>query len=150
MRRTFILLTAPALLACTSEIAGLGPASDPAKEQFAPSLGVNLAAMTKTADGLYYVDITAGTGAKVTKDTTVTVNYAGYLVDGTLFDSGSNTDFVMSAVIPGVREGLMGMGVGGKRKLVIPSALGYGIAGSPPRVPRQATLVFDIDLVAIK
>ena len=150
MRRAFIVMVALAGLSCTSEIAGLGPSSDPSREQFAPSLGVNLAAMTKTTDGLYYRDVTIGGGNKVTKDTTVTVTYAGYLVDGTLFDSGSSVDFAMKQLVAGVREGLTGMAVGGRRKLVVPSALAYGIAGSPPRVPRQATLVFDLDLIAIK
>ena len=50
---------------------------------------------------------------------------------------------------PGFREGLIGMRVNGRRQLVIPSALGYGEAGSPPTIPRQATLVFTVDLVSI-
>jgi FKBP-type peptidyl-prolyl cis-trans isomerase FkpA len=150
MKRAFMILMAVAGLSCTSEIAGLGPPSDPSKEQFAISLGVNLAAMTKTPDGLYFRDVTIGGGNKVTKDTTVTVTYAAYLVDGTLFDSGSSVDFAMTALVAGVREGIIGMAVGGRRKLVVPSALAYGVKGSPPIVPRQSTLVFDVDLLAIK
>ncbi|HUX34702.1 MAG TPA: FKBP-type peptidyl-prolyl cis-trans isomerase [Gemmatimonadaceae bacterium] len=149
MRRLLLLCSALAIVACTGEIAGLGPASDPATDTFAPSLNVNLAAMTKTADGLYYRDFTVGTGAAVTKDTTVQVNYSGYLTDGTLFDSGTGSSFATASVVPGFREGIMGMRVGGRRQLVIPSALGYGQAGSPPNIPRQATLVFVVDLVAI-
>lgn len=149
MRRFLLLFSALAVVACTGEIAGLGPPSDPATDTFAPSLNVNLAAMTKTADGLYYRDITVGAGAAVTKDTTVHVNYSGYLTDGTLFDSGTGTSFATAAVVPGFREGIMGMRVGGRRQLVIPSALGYGEAGSPPNIPRQATLVFTVELVSI-
>jgi FKBP-type peptidyl-prolyl cis-trans isomerase FkpA len=149
MTRAFLFLAALCGLSCTSEIAGLGPASNPATEQFATSLGVNLAAMTKTTDGLYYRDLAIGGGNKVTKDTTVTVTYAAYLADGTLFDSGSGVEFALVNLVPGVHEGIIGMAVGGRRKLVVPSALGYGVKGSPPLVPRQATLIFDIDLTAI-
>jgi len=149
MRRLLLLCSALAVVSCTGEIAGLGPASNPATDTFAASLNVNLAAMTKTADGLYYRDITVGAGAAVTKDTTVHVNYSGYLTDGTLFDSGTGTSFATATVVPGFREGILGMRVGGRRQLVIPSALGYGEAGSPPNIPRQATLVFTVELVSI-
>ncbi|MHB1863633.1 MAG: FKBP-type peptidyl-prolyl cis-trans isomerase [Gemmatimonadaceae bacterium] len=149
MRRSLLLFAALSLMSCTGEIAGLGPPSDPAKETYAASLGVNLAAMTKTPDGLYYRDITIGTGALLAKDTTVNVNYSGYLPDGTLFDSGQNTSLLTSTTVPGFREGLLGMRVGGRRQLVIPSALGYGSVGNPPLIPRQSTLVFNVDLVAI-
>jgi len=149
MRRYLLLVAALATQACTNEIAGLGPPSDPATELFASSLGVNLAAMTKTPDGLYFRDITTGGGALVTKDTTVIVNYSGYLSDGTLFDSGNQSSFSLTSVVAGVREGIIGMRVGGRRQLVIPSALGYGKTGSPPTIPRQSTLVFTIDLTSI-
>ncbi|HVZ78306.1 MAG TPA: FKBP-type peptidyl-prolyl cis-trans isomerase [Gemmatimonadaceae bacterium] len=149
MRRTIYLLIAASVLACTGEIAGLGPPSDPARETYAPSLGINLAVMTKTADGLYFQDLAQGTGYKIVKDTTVTVNYTGYLVDGTIFDASNGAQLATNSVVPGFREGLMGMAVGGHRRIVIPSALGYGEAGSPPRIPRQSTLVFDIVLRSV-
>ncbi len=149
MKRILLSIVALAAVACTGQIAGLGPASDPATETFASSLGVDLAAMTKTPDGLYYRDLTFGAGAQVTKDTTVTMTYTAYLIDGTLFDSGTGSAFPMNSLVPGVREGIIGMRVGGRRQLVVPSALGYGSAGSLPSVPRQATLVFLITLTAI-
>ena len=62
MKRLLLLRLRLPVVACTGEIAGLGPASDPANETFASSLGVNLAAMTKTPDGLYYRDLTVGNG----------------------------------------------------------------------------------------
>jgi FKBP-type peptidyl-prolyl cis-trans isomerase FkpA len=150
MKRHLVFAVLLAAVACTGEIAGLGPPSDPANETFASSLGVNLSAMTKTPDGVYYRDLVAGDPDTVlTKDTTITVNYSGYLADGTLFDSGSGSKFATSSLVPGVREGLIGMHLHGKRQMVIPSALGYGEAGSPPTIPRQSTLVFTMELVSI-
>ncbi len=149
MKRLLLFAVALSVVACTGEIAGLGPPSDPANQTFASSLGVNLADMTKTPDGLYYRDISVGNGALLAHDTTVTVNYSGYLIDGTLFDSGTNSKFVTSNVVAGFREGLLGMRVNGRRQLVVPSSLGYGAAGNPPTIPRQATLVFTVDLVSI-
>lgn len=152
MKRLLLLTLAVGVMGCTGEIAGLGPPSDPATETFAASLGVDLSKMTKTPDGLYYRDLNVGTGAAVTSDTTVTVTYAGYLTDGTLFDSGTGVQFLTSGVVPGFSEGLKaggGMKVHGVRQLVIPSALGYGQDGSPPAIPRQSTLVFKVTLVSI-
>jgi FKBP-type peptidyl-prolyl cis-trans isomerase FkpA len=149
MKRILLFALALSVVACTGEIAGLGPPSDPANETFASSLGVNLSAMTKTPDGVYYRDLIQGDGAVLARDTTVTLTYAGYLVDGTLFDSGTNAHFATASLVQGFREGIIGMRVHGKRQLVIPSNLGYGEAGSPPTIPRQATLVFTVDLVSI-
>ena len=152
MKRLLLLTLALAAVACTGEIAGLGPPSDPATETFAASLGIDLAKMSKTPDGVYYRDLTVGTGAAVTHDTTITVTYSGYLSDGTLFDSGTKVQFLTTAVVPGFAEGVKaagGMRVGGVRQVIIPSALGYWQNGSPPSVPRQSTLIFKITLISI-
>jgi FKBP-type peptidyl-prolyl cis-trans isomerase len=152
MKRVLLLTLALGAVACTGEIAGLGPPSDPATETFAASLGVDLSKMTRTPDGVYYRDLNVGTGDAVTHDTTVTVTYSGYLTDGTLFDSGTSVQFQTSSVVPGFSEGLKaggGMKVHGVRQIVIPSALGYGQNGSPPSIPRQSTLIFKITLVSI-
>ncbi|MGH7669181.1 MAG: FKBP-type peptidyl-prolyl cis-trans isomerase [Gemmatimonadaceae bacterium] len=149
MKRLLLFAVALSVVACTGEIAGLGPPSDPATETFASSLGVNLTDMTRTPDGLYYRDLNIGNGAVLAHDTTVTVTYSGYLADGTLFDSESQVQFATANLVTGFREGLIGMHVNGRRQLVIPSDLGYGKAGSPPTIPRQATLVFDVSLVSI-
>jgi FKBP-type peptidyl-prolyl cis-trans isomerase FkpA len=115
---------------------------------FAPSLGVNLAGSTKTASGLYIRDVTVGTGATLANGQMVEMYYAGYLANGTLFDSKTSGTGIMfrlgsGAVIRGWDEGLVGMKVGGTRQLVIPPSLGYGATGSGP-IPGNAVLVFNV------
>lgn len=142
-------------LSCNSDVTGLGPPSDPATETFAASLGVNIAAMTKAASGVYYLDVVLGTGPSDTATTdSVFVNYQGHLKDGTLFDSGSNVKFIVGDLVVGVRTGLLGAKEGGKRKIVVPSELGYGgralkNADGTIQIPRQSTLVFDIELLKV-
>jgi FKBP-type peptidyl-prolyl cis-trans isomerase FkpA len=154
MKRYQFLVVALLAAACNDKITGLGPPSDPTKETFAASLGVDLSQMSKK-DGVYYKDLVIGTGAEVT-DTVVSVNvtYAAYLKDGKLFDSGTNVSFSPSGVIPGFRSGLLGMKEGGKRKVVIPSSLGYGgqsirNTDNTIKIPRQSTLVFDLEVVKV-
>ncbi len=123
-------------------------------DDFAPELNVNLGAMTKTASGLYVQDLTVGTGDEATSGVTVTVHYEGWLSNGTKFDSSRDRDepfsFLLGAgfVIQGWDEGLVGMRVGGFRKLVIPPGLGYGVNGFLT-IPGNATLVFDIELLEV-
>jgi hypothetical protein len=106
------------------------------------------------ANGLRVWDTVVGTGTgTVAAGSTVTVFYSGWLTDGTLFDSaravGSPATFALTNLIQGWQQGLIGMKPGGIRRLYIPSALGYGSAGSPPKVPANADLVFEIKLVAV-
>lgn len=117
-------------------------------------LKVDLTQMTQTATGLYFQDLVAGTGDSVVAGRTVVVHYSGWLPDGTPFDSsvgGSPFSFRVGGgnVIQGWDEGLVGMRAGGKRKLVIPSHLGYGPEGIGP-IPSNATLVFDVELLEIR
>lgn len=155
MRKILPLLTLAAVLSCNDEITGLEPPSDPTKETFAPSLGVDLLTMTKNESGVWYLDITLGTGKPDTATTdSVTINYVGRLKDGTQFDAGTNVTFETMRVVVGMRTGLYGMKEGGKRKLVIPSALGYGAqairdTNGAVKIPRQATLIFDVDLLKV-
>lgn len=100
-------------------------------------------------------DLKQGKGATVKNGDTVVVHYTGKLTDGKQFDSsrgGDPFEFTVGngEVIRGWDQGLLGMKAGGKRKLTIPPELGYGQTGSPPDIPPNATLVFEIDLVRIK
>jgi FKBP-type peptidyl-prolyl cis-trans isomerase FkpA len=108
------------------------------------------------SNGLQIEDIKIGEGSEVKKFDIVTVNYTGTLEDGTKFDSSLNPGrtpfrFTVGAgqVIKGWDEGLMGMKVGGKRKLTIPPELGYGSRDNGP-IPANSTLIFDIDLLGIE
>src|SRR5205085_7956961 len=96
-----------------------------------------------------------GTGATAAAGDTLSVNYVGTLDNGTKFDSsydrGVPFAFRLGAgqVIPGWDQGIPGMRVGGKRRLVIPPSLGYGASGVPPAIPPNAILHFDVELLAI-
>jgi peptidylprolyl isomerase len=109
----------------------------------------------KTASGLSYTDIVKGTGAAPTSGKNVTVHYTGWLENGTKFDSsvdrGQPFVFRIGAgeVIPGWDEGVMSMRVGGKRKLIIPSQLGYGPSGAGGVIPPNATLIFEVELLDV-
>src|SRR5688572_28809406 len=130
---------------------------DPADLVFAPALNVNLAAMTRSSSGLYMQDEVVGTGALAARGSTVTVDYTGWLHNGTQFDTSAGkspftvTNLGSAVVIAGWNEGLIGMRVGGRRLLVIPSHLGYGAAGAGNgAIPPHATLVFRVDLRSVR
>jgi FKBP-type peptidyl-prolyl cis-trans isomerase len=101
-------------------------------------------------------DIVVGKGPEAKRGDKVSVHYTGTLTNGTKFDSSRDRsepfEFTLGAgmVIKGWDEGVAGMKTGGKRKLTIPSDMGYGKNGSPPKIPPDATLVFDIELLEIK
>jgi FKBP-type peptidyl-prolyl cis-trans isomerase FkpA len=110
---------------------------------------------------LVSTDVTVGTGTQATSGRTITVTYTGWLYTtagdhrGTRFDGssdhGGSFTFVLGGnVITGWNQGIVGMRVGGKRTLLIPSGLGYGPAGSPPSIPANTALVFDIELLNVQ
>ncbi|HEU0015431.1 MAG TPA: FKBP-type peptidyl-prolyl cis-trans isomerase [Longimicrobium sp.] len=148
---TLLLAAALALGACESSTG-----SEPSIEEteFASSLGVDLAASTKTASGLYYRDLAVGTGAVVQAGTRANVRYVGYFANGTVFDqrtaAQSPFSFTVGAgqVIEGWDEGVVGMKVGGRRQLIIPPSLGYGSQDYGP-IPGNSILVFTVEVVSI-
>jgi FKBP-type peptidyl-prolyl cis-trans isomerase len=112
--------------------------------------------MNTSASGLMYEDQVAGTGAEAKAGNTVEVHYTGTFKDGKKFDSsvdrGRPFSFKLGAgqVIKGWDEGVAGMKVGGKRKLVIPSDLAYGKRGSPGAIPPDSELTFVVELLKVK
>src|SRR3954469_22384053 len=110
---------------------------------------------TTTPSGLKYVDEVVGTGDAPAKGKKVKVHYTGRLTDGKKFDSsvdrGQPFEFVIGVgqVIKGWDEGVAGMKVGGKRKLIIPAALGYGARGAGGVIPPNAELHFDVELLGV-
>ena len=111
--------------------------------------------VVETSSGLQYEDIECGEGAEAARSDAVTVHYTGTLEDGEEFDSsvgGDPFDFKIGAgdVIAGWEEGVVGMKVGGTRRLTIPPDLGYGESGYPPVIPPDATLIFEIELLEVQ
>jgi len=107
----------------------------------------------KTASGLVYTELKAGTGPSPKETDTVKVHYRGTLTDGKEFDSsykrGQPAEFPLNGVIKCWTEGVQKMKVGGKAKLVCPSKIAYGDQGHPPVIPGGATLVFVVELLGI-
>lgn len=106
--------------------------------------------------GLEYIDLAVGTGREAGLGDTATVHYTGWLQDGTKFDSsvdrGQPFPFRIGAgqVIKGWEEGVTGMKVGGKRKLMIPPHLGYGARGAGGVIPPNAKLTFEVELLNLR
>ena len=109
----------------------------------------------KTASGLQYWDIQVGTGDVAKRGSRVKVHYTGWLTNGKKFDSSVGSapfPFTIGKgeVIKGWDEGVTGMKVGGKRQLRIPPELAYGEQGYPGAIPPNATLIFDVQLLAVQ
>ena len=132
-----------------------------AGDRRAPDAPARFAQHERTASGLKIAELAAGEGAEAAPGTQVTVEYTGWIAnaDGTpgkrfdsTYDRGEPMRVTLGKgqLIPGWEEGLVGMKVGGKRQLVIPPELGYGAKGAGQIVPPNATLIFDVELVAVK
>ena len=125
----------------------------PRDDTFAPELGVDLDAMTETPSGLFYQDLVVGEGDAAAPGHGIVSLYTGWFTNGVAFGTTDGQDpflFIlgMGAVIRGWDEGIVGMREGGIRLLVIPPHLAYGAAGSPPRIPPNATVVYRVELVS--
>ncbi len=138
-----VLAVAGALSASAASIPQEDKAAQPGKE-------------VVTRSGLKYVDLKVGEGEEAKAGKTVEVHYTGWLENNTKFDSSLDRGkpFVFrlgeGQVIKGWDEGVAGMKVGGKRKLTIPSALGYGKTGAGEVIPPGATLVFEVELLGVR
>lgn len=108
-----------------------------------------------TESGLVYEELALGEGETAEAGMVVTVHYTGWLTDGTKFDSSKDRndpfEFFLGRgqVIRGWDEGVVGMKVGGRRKLTIPPQLGYGARGAGGVIPPNATLVFEVELLGV-
>jgi FKBP-type peptidyl-prolyl cis-trans isomerase len=117
-----------------------------------PSPSVSISAVEE----LKIEDITVGTGAEAVSGKKITVNYSGTLTNGTKFDSsydrGTPFSFTLGAgqVIQGWDKGFAGMKIGGKRRLTIPSSMGYGATGAGGVIPPNATLIFEVELLKVE
>lgn len=151
-----LILPLSALLAFVSASAMAAPpatkkAPKPAKKM-APKKTTTAKIVTKPS-GLKIQDLRVGKGKMAMSGQSVTVNYRGTLTNGTMFDQSYGRgpfDFNLGAgqVIRGWDEGVAGMREGGKRRLIVPSKLGYGETGTPSGpIPPNATLIFDVELI---
>jgi len=154
-RRTVAACTLIAASGCLSGESVTPTEAKIEETNFNSTLGVNLAASTKTANGVYYRDLVVGTGATVSTGQTVSVRYTGWLPNGTQFDSNTTQANPLvfkigaAAVIDGFEEGIIGAKVGTQRQVIIPPSLGYGPYPYGP-IPGNSVLVFKIEVVSVE
>lgn len=121
-----------------------------------PTAIITPVSTSTTSSGLKIEDLVVGNGKEVKAGDNITINYLGTLADGTKFDSSYDrnqpfqTKIGVGQVIKGWDEGVIGMKVGGKRKLTIPPDLGYGSQGAGNLIPPNSTLIFTLELLEVK
>jgi FKBP-type peptidyl-prolyl cis-trans isomerase len=162
MRRTAAILTTVCLVGCDSPAEVDDRWEDPQRIAFAGQLSIDLTQLcstvsqvgcwNRTPSGLYWNDLVVGTGAIATAGDSVRVHYTVWLPDATVVETTHAENrprtfpLGVGLVLKGFDEGVIGMRVQGKRRLVIPPSLAYGRAGKD-LVPPLATLVFEVDLL---
>lgn len=128
------------------------PPPTPEEITYASSLNITLSQFSKTSLGVYTQDQVVGTGATIANGDSVSVGYTGWLPNGVQFDTnqpnGSPLRFKVGAksVVPGFENGVIGMRVGGTRRIIIPSPLAYGRAGQGTAIPGNAVLIFSVTM----
>jgi FKBP-type peptidyl-prolyl cis-trans isomerase FkpA len=152
--RLLTCLLSIVLVSCSSTSeSGKNPDTLPADPKAALDKAAAEPGAIRTPSGLVYRELRAGTGASPKATDSVKVNYRGTLTNGTEFDSSYKRNepaqFPVNQVIPCWTEGLQRMRVGGKSQLVCPASLAYGDRGAPPDIPGGATLIFEVELLAI-
>lgn len=152
MRFVLYLIPCVLLTACLTEPKKCEEhPSDPATEQFAPALGVDLSSMEKTPIGDYRQDLVVGTGANLPDLRIVEIHYFAWLANGTMIDSVTAQPFpidLSSRATIGLADGMLGMNVGGQRLIVVPSQNALGACDNGP-VPGNSTLVYKVELLSI-
>lgn len=157
MRKSLILLAALVATACSGPTEVDDRWAIPENITYAASLNIRLNEMERTSSGLYWQDLEVGSGAAAANGNTVTLHYTGWLPDGTMFETSRDErnqplqpfPLGVGLVIRGWDEGIVGMRPGGKRRLVIRPELAYGRSGRGS-IPPLTTLVFDVELMALK
>lgn len=156
MRRILatLALALPLLAAACGDSSTGSSAPTIEETEFASSLNVDLENSVRTSSGLYYRDLTVGTGATATAGKTASVYYWLYLANGQRLQTNEGSSPLpfrlgSGGVIAGFDEGVTGMKVGGRRQLIIPPSLGYGRSGSGP-VPGNAIIVFEVQLTNVQ
>jgi FKBP-type peptidyl-prolyl cis-trans isomerase len=147
MRTTLLLFLAATALAWTPGCSKKDP--EPVSTDYKPAEPPPL---PPGPQKLEITDTVVGSGPEAKKGDTVKMKYRGTLMNDKEFDQGDAFEFTIGEgkVIKGWDEGVLGMKVGGKRTLLIPSEKGYGVAGSPPKIPPNAGLKFEVELLEIK
>lgn len=148
LKKVIVLLVPIAFFACTKSAVNQAKID---KEIIRKYIADSSLVADSTTSGLYYVIADSGTGARPNSSSIVNVFYKGYYTSGVVFDKnepGLPRQFSLVSVIPGWTEGVPLIKNGGKIKLLIPSALGYGPSGNVAAgIPENAVLIFDIELV---
>lgn len=158
-RALLAVLLALAGLSAGAAEAGVRPARQGGRNATpppAPAEPERMAQEVVTRSGLRYLELQPGQGTEATAGKTVDILYTGWLEDGTQFDASQDPTHPFTfrigidEVIKGWHEGITGMKVGGRRRLVIPAELGYGKQGAGGVVPPNATLVFEVELLDVR